>query len=417
MAIRASASSTALRRADPHRRRKRRRDGRVRIPEAAAARSQPARCTRRIPALRARSAASSTSPDVRPKGSHERRSFPRNFRPRTALQRGATATGPHRHRCGLERTGRPDALSRRTSGARHDRRVRRAAGRRRISRSWPRPTHSRCTRSMRTSHGLRPRTARCSAPTNGGADWTLVDLRPRRIVRAVQQVGGVGWAVGDGGVVRKTSNQGATWIAQNAGTMQNAPRPRRCSMPTMPGRSATVASSSRPATAAQAGVSCRQMRRGCTRCISSMSSLASRSARAAAIVATSDGGQTWVGVAERHDRASSRDGCRSAPRYAWAAGQGGTIVRSDGRWRDLAAVQHAVGRNAVRDRLSRCQRRLGGGEGGVVLHTHRRRRELVAARTSARRPTCAACRSSAAIPAGWSATRRPRCASAADRPA
>ena len=44
--------------------------------------------------------------------------------------------------------------------------------------------------------------------TNGGADWTLVDLATSAHLRAVAQVGGIGWAVGDGGVVRKTINSG-----------------------------------------------------------------------------------------------------------------------------------------------------------------------------------------------------------------
>ena len=174
----------ALRRADPHRRRKRRRDGRVRVPETAAARSEPARCARRVPALRSRSRAvlrHLTSTDDHREDCHERRSVPQHLRPRAALQRSATAAGPHRHRCRLERAGRPDALPRRTPGARHHRRLRRADGRGGLSRSSPRRTRSRCMRSTPTSHGSSPRTACCSRPSTAARTGAWSTCRPVRI--------------------------------------------------------------------------------------------------------------------------------------------------------------------------------------------------------------------------------------------
>ena len=57
------------------------------------------------------------------------------------------------------------------------------------------------------------------ATSDGGATWSLVDLQTSAHLRAIQQAGGDGWAVGDGGLVRRTTNQGASWTPQDAGTL------------------------------------------------------------------------------------------------------------------------------------------------------------------------------------------------------
>ena len=302
------------------------------------------------------------------------------------------------------------------AGTRHDRR--RAARRwtRRATRSSPRPTRSRCTRSTPTSRGSPPRTACCSRTTNGGADWTLVDLaRPRTCARS-PTVGGTGWAVGDGGVVRKTINRARRWIAQDAGTLATL-------------RGVAVFDADHAWAVGDGGV----------------------------VVATSDGGATWTPGADRRGAPATR--CASStshrsrgraaaarssprptaarpgaasraarPRHLRALACFGTTLRVGGRAtaarscaaptaarRGCRATRRRDG-DALRDCLPRRERRLG-----------RRRRRRAAAHAPTAAPTgrsrtpapqrpCAGCRSSAASPAGWSATRRRRCASAAARP-
>jgi photosystem II stability/assembly factor-like uncharacterized protein len=203
--------------------------------------------------------------------------------------------------------------------------------------------------------------------TNGGADWTRVELDTTTNPRALAEVGGTGWVVGDGGLVRKTSNQGASWVAQNPGTLR-----------TLRGVSVfdadhawavgdggiVVATSDGGATWRIAQTSATRLH--AVRFIDELAGLAA--GQGGAILATSDGGQTWTEAASgthAHLRALAVFGTT----LAWAAGQRGTIVRSqDGGATWLAcntpsnATLYAI---AFRDQ----NEGWAAGEGGVVLHT------------------------------------------------
>ena len=127
----------------------------------------------------------------------------------------------------------------------------------------------------------------------------------------------------------RPATRALTWIAQDAGTLQHAARCRGVRCRPMRGRSATAASSSRPSTAARTGASRRPTRRACSAVhfIDAFNGLAV--GQGGAIVATSDGGQTWTSVTERHRlRTCARSPC-SAARWCGPQGSGGTIVRSD----------------------------------------------------------------------------------------
>ncbi|MDB6158431.1 MAG: hypothetical protein JWO04_2137 [Gammaproteobacteria bacterium] len=203
--------------------------------------------------------------------------------------------------------------------------------------------------------------------TNGGADWSLVDLTTANNLRALAQVGGTGWAVGDGGVVRKTSNQGASWIAQNPGTLE-----------TLRGVSVfdadhvwavgdggiVVASSDGGATWRLAKASAARLYAVCF--IDELAGLAV--GQGGVILTSNDSGQSWTAVAggtTAHLRALAVFGTT----FAWAAGQGGTIVRSEdagATWllcnTPSAATLYAIG---FRDQ----NEGWAAGAGGVVLHT------------------------------------------------
>ena len=409
----------ALRGADPHRRRERRRDGRVRIPEAAAARSEPARRARRVPALRPRSRGllrhltSMTAERAAMKGDLSRDTFDRALHySAVRLQQGRIVTDADwneqadltRYRaerqardtigaCGAPMDAAGYALVAETNalavhavnanvawiaaedGAllahrrmaaptgrwstcrpRAHLRALAAGGRRRLG--WSATAAWCATRPTRARPGSRRTPARCTT------------LRGVAVFDADHA-----WAVGDGGIVVATSDGGATWSLVQTGA---------------------------------ARLLCGALQR--------RARPASRSARAARSSPPRDGGQTWTARGERHERAPAR---ACGLRHDAAPGRPGR--RHDPaqhrRRRDLAAVQHAVDGDALRDRAFATPTKAGPPARAACCCT---------APTAAPTGRCEdvgtdcdparRCRSSAASRAGWSATRRPRCASAAARP-
>jgi photosystem II stability/assembly factor-like uncharacterized protein len=203
--------------------------------------------------------------------------------------------------------------------------------------------------------------------TNGGADWTRVELGITANLRALAQVGGTGWAVGDGGIVRKTSNQGASWIAQTPGTLRTL-------------RGVSVFDADHAWAVGDGGIVIATSDGGATWRIAQTSAARLHAVyfidelaglavgQGGAILATSDGGQTWANAASgtsAHLRALAVFGTT----LAWAAGQSGTIARSvDGgaTWLPCntpsGATLYAI---AFRDQ----NEGWAAGQGGVVLHT------------------------------------------------
>ena len=295
--------------------------------------------------------------------------------------------------------------------------VRRAARRGRLCarRRDQRARGARGQRERRLDRRRRRRAARArrtAAPTGRSST-----SRPPRICARSQQVGGAGWVVGDGGVVRKTSDQGVSWIAQNAGTLRRAARCRRCSTPTTPGRSATAASSSRRATAARTGASCRPTRRGCY-AVHFIDELqrASRSARAAR--------SSRPATAVRPGAASRAAPPRTCARWrafgttlAWAAGQGGTILRSEDGGATWLPCDTPSGATLYAIALPRCRSKAGRPAKAAWCCTPSTAARTGSWKTPARSATLrglVVLRQRARL--GGRRRRRPRCASAAARP-
>ena len=203
--------------------------------------------------------------------------------------------------------------------------------------------------------------------TNGGADWTPIDIGTTANLRSLAQVGGTGWAVGDGGVVRKTTNQGASWIAQNPGTLRTLRGVAVFDADhawAVGDGGVVVATSDGGATWSLAQTSAPRLY--AVQFIDELAGLAV--GQGGAILATSDGGQTWSSVASgttAHLRALAVFGTT----LAWAAGQRGTILRSQdsgATWTPCntpsTATLYAIG---FRDQ----NEGWAAGAGGVVLRT------------------------------------------------
>jgi photosystem II stability/assembly factor-like uncharacterized protein len=202
---------------------------------------------------------------------------------------------------------------------------------------------------------------------NGGGAWTLIDSQTSDHLRALQQVGGVGWVVGDGGILRKTSDAGLTWMAQNSGTTRAL-------------RGVSVFDANHAWAVGDGGIVIATSDGG-----ANWSHTQTPSARlygvqfvdlfnglavgqSGAIVSTSDGGQTWTGVTSgttAHFRAIAVFGGSRV----WAVGQGGAIVRSvdlGANWLPCnspsSITLHAIGFRDANEGWAL-------GEGGVVLHS------------------------------------------------
>jgi photosystem II stability/assembly factor-like uncharacterized protein len=162
--------------------------------------------------------------------------------------------------------------------------------------------------------------------SNGGADWTLVDLATSAHLRAIAQAGNAGWIVGDGGVVRKTSDAGLTWTAQDAGTLSAL----RGVAAVDADHAWAVGDGGIVVATVDGGVHWSLVQTQAARLdavafVDALNGLAV--GRAGTIVSTNDGGETWSDVQSgtvAHLRALARVGTTRA----WAAGQDGTIVRS-----------------------------------------------------------------------------------------
>ena len=203
--------------------------------------------------------------------------------------------------------------------------------------------------------------------TNGGADWTLVDLECAEHLRAIATSGNAGWVVGDGGVVRKTNDAGLSWSSQQAGTV----RTLRGVDAVDANRAWTVGDGGIIVSTSDGGVSWNLVQTEAARLYAvgfadALNGVAV--GQGGVILRSSDGGDTWSGVAS-----GSTDHLRALARVdatrLWVAGQGGTILRSvDGgaTWRPCATPSsltlHAI---AFRDALEG----WAVGEGGTVLHS------------------------------------------------
>jgi photosystem II stability/assembly factor-like uncharacterized protein len=205
------------------------------------------------------------------------------------------------------------------------------------------------------------------ATSDGGATWSLVELQTSAHVRAIQQAGGDGWAVGDGGLVRRTTNQGASWTPQDAGTLNALYGVAVFDADHVwaVGDGGTVVATS------DAGATWSLVQTGAPRLYAvhfsdEFTGLAV--GQRGAIVATTDGGQTWAVVASgtsAHLRALAGFGTTRA----WASGSSGTILRSTdagATWlpcnTPVTATLYAI---AFRDALEG----WAAGEGGTLLHT------------------------------------------------
>ena len=205
------------------------------------------------------------------------------------------------------------------------------------------------------------------ATFDGGASWSLTDLHSSAHLRALQQVGGTGWAVGDGGTVRRTADQGANWIVQNAGTLNTL---RGVAVFDADHAWAVgdggIVVATTDGGAAWSLVQTDAARLYAVQFFDEFTGLAV--GQGGAIVATTNGGQTWTSVASgtsSHLRALATFGTT----LAWAAGSGGTIVRSDdagATWVPCAtpstATLHAI---AFRD----ADEGWAAGDGGTLLHS------------------------------------------------
>ncbi len=205
------------------------------------------------------------------------------------------------------------------------------------------------------------------ATSNGGADWTLVDLITSAHLRAIATAGNAGWVVGDGGVVRKTSDAGLTWSPQNAGTL----RALRGVTAVDADHAWAVGDGGIVVSTSDGGVHWNLAQTEAARLyavdfVDAFNGLAV--GQAGVIVTTNDGGSTWSGVASgssAHLRALARVGTT----LVWAAGHGGTILRSEdggATWLPCAtpsgATLYAI---AFRDAVEG----WAVGEGGTVLHS------------------------------------------------
>ncbi|MGH8720344.1 MAG: DUF6519 domain-containing protein [Burkholderiales bacterium] len=205
------------------------------------------------------------------------------------------------------------------------------------------------------------------ATSNGGADWTLVDLQSSAHLRAIATAGNAGWVVGDGGVVRKTNDAGLSWSMQDAGTL----RALRGVAAVDADHAWAVGDGGIVISTVDGGVRWDLVQTEAARlCAVDFADAFSGLAvgQAGVIVSTADGGETWSNVASgstAHLRALARVGATRV----WAAGQGGTILRSEdggATWlpgaTPTAATLYAIGfRDAVEGWAV--------GEDGTVLHS------------------------------------------------
>ena len=260
-----------------------------------------------------------------------------------------------------------------------DRRLRRAAGRRGL-RAGRRDQRARgACASTPTSPGSPPKTARCcarrtAAPTGR---WSTCSTAAHLRAIATRSAASAG-LVGDGGVVRKTTDHGATWIAQDAGTLQTL-------------RGVAVFDADHAWAVGDGGIVVATSDGGATW------SLAQTEARAALCGALPSTQLNGLAVGQRrrdrrHQRRRRRPGpawraarprtCARSPssarRVSGRPGQGGTILRSTdagATWlpctTPTAATLHAHRASATRTKAGRPA------TAASLLHTHRRRRELV----------------------------------------
>lgn len=203
--------------------------------------------------------------------------------------------------------------------------------------------------------------------SNGGADWTLIDLQTTARLHALGHAGNVGWVGGDGGVLRKTSDAGLAWSAQDAGTLQTL-------------RGIAVFDASHAWAVGDGGVAVATIDGGAHWVLAQTGAARLQAVRfcdafnglavgqGGAIVASHDGGRSWTAapsVTTAHLRALAIAGTT----HAWAAGHDGVILRSvdfGTTWQVCATpvttTLHAV---VFRDALTG----WAAGDGGVLLRS------------------------------------------------
>lgn len=205
------------------------------------------------------------------------------------------------------------------------------------------------------------------ATSNGGADWTLVDLASTAHLRAIATAGNTGWIVGDSGVVHKTNDAGFSWTPQNAGTVHAL-------------RGVEAVDANHAWAVGDGGIVVLTNNGGV-----SWTLVQTESARLHAvgfadvshgvavgqggvILRTSDGGQTWSAVASgsnAHLRALARVGATRI----WVAGQRGTILRSEDAGATWMPVTTPTSETLHAIAFQDAAEGWAVGEGGTVLHS------------------------------------------------
>ena len=202
---------------------------------------------------------------------------------------------------------------------------------------------------------------------DGGASWTLVALDTPAHLRALATGGGMGWAVGEGGVVYG-SPDGSTWTRRDAGTL----RTLRAVAAVDAQRAWAAGDGGLVVATGDGGGTWRAVQTNAARLyglhfLDAFNGLAVGGA--GAILRTSDGGKSWSDVPSG-TAANLRALARVDAAHAWAAGQDGVIVRSaDGgaTWQpgitppDTPTLHSLFFRDVLEGWAV--------GEGGAVLHT------------------------------------------------